>query len=1031
MAKQNLLLVDADPRSLRVLEVSLRKAGYSVTACENAESALEMVSLSEPDLILSDTRLPEMDGFSFVEKLRATESVDDIPLMFLSSDGSVESKVRGLELGVEDYLTKPIYIKEIITRVNLVLQRHERRGLERRSLTKTRFAGSLSEMGLVDLLQTIDISRKSGVLSLDEGVRSGTIYFDEGRLVHAELDSKAAPDRPADGAASPRTHLLKGERAIYRFLVWSEGDFDLEFRTVEPPEVTIQTSTQGLLMEGMRRLDEWGRMLEQLPPLDSIFEVESGELLERLAEIPDEINDLLRLFDGHRSLMDVVDVSADDDLQTLASISKLYFEGLIVDSGRSASEEKVRLDEALVPAAESMFPPSPSRADLDVVADQAPDDVSTSAIPKALIPDFSQESDQLVSSGMGDAETAGTPAGSTVATAAADPSVGEDDTLEPATEGREHEPADPMAASGDQGMAKKGRRRRRRAKRVGEESNVIQFPAQKTASGELASPMSRSSVPAPAGSATRARDDESGKQQLDAERPKKSAMPERPSETIEGPAGPVADLGGEAQVDKGSAEAVAKQGAAQDTRAALDEAPVADADDAQAGADLPGADLPGADLPGADLPGADLPGADVPGADAEESQAADEADRVGPHEPEVAKVQPRKESTPPVVKVEKSSGASSEATSGATADGDTATGGTSGSGKKGKKKKRKARTTKPATGKGKDTTSSQTIRAITQTGEHAALATDFFTAPSYESTLDDQENWDDLEATPLQLTKSEERWKRIVGLLFGGAIVALGIFLIYKYYLTPQPVDLSGPVRVRLPEMPVAEARDEQALYEEELRADEQGPDQQGSGELGSDELGSGELGSGELGSDELGSDELGAGEAAVVAEGGSLENPVVADGVGVEGSEGTGSQDPAVTHPTAAGAPEQPDEAAADPGAPPAASGSYATLLEEAGSLRGRRREAKYREAIEVNPAGGEALGELAWLLLNRGQYQEAKQLAERASTVDPTSSKAWITLGAARQALRDNPGAMEAYRACVETGTGQYVRDCRAMLR
>ena len=133
MAKKSLLLVDADPRSLRVLEVSLRKAGYSVATCRDAPNALETVDLSQPDLILSDTRLPGTNGFELVEALRRRDDHKGVPFMFLSSDSSVESKVRGLELGVEDYLVKPIYIKEIITRINLTLQRQEREGLARRT----------------------------------------------------------------------------------------------------------------------------------------------------------------------------------------------------------------------------------------------------------------------------------------------------------------------------------------------------------------------------------------------------------------------------------------------------------------------------------------------------------------------------------------------------------------------------------------------------------------------------------------------------------------------------------------------------------------------------------------------------------------------------------------------------------------------------------------------------------------------------------------------------------------------------------
>jgi DNA-binding response OmpR family regulator len=164
VAKQNLLLVDADLRSLRVLEVSLRKAGYSVATSGDARGALELMELSKPDLILSDTRLPQMDGFAFIEAIRKSPELSDVPMIFLSSDTSVESKVKGLELGVEDYLTKPIYIKEILARVNVVLQRKRREGIELRQTSKQKFTGALSDIGVVDLLQTIDNSKKSGVL---------------------------------------------------------------------------------------------------------------------------------------------------------------------------------------------------------------------------------------------------------------------------------------------------------------------------------------------------------------------------------------------------------------------------------------------------------------------------------------------------------------------------------------------------------------------------------------------------------------------------------------------------------------------------------------------------------------------------------------------------------------------------------------------------------------------------------------------------------------------------------------------------
>jgi len=361
LAKQNLLLVDADLRSLRVLEVSLRKSGYSVATSSDARDALEVMEYSKPDLILSDTRLPHMDGFMFIEEIRRRSDLADVPLIFLSSDTSVESKVRGLELGVEDYLTKPIYIKEIVARVNVVLQRKRREGIELRGQTsKQKFTGALSDIGVVDLLQTIDNSKKSGVLHLSSSSQLGAIYFRHGNPVDAELGP------------------LRGARAIYRALVWTEGTFEIDFRDVRREDV-IQTSTQGVLMEGMRRLDEWGRLLEQLPDLNSVFEVNDEQLLERLAEIPDEINGILRLFDGQHSLMQVVDACNEDDLETLTAISKLYFEGLVFNTGRRLSQAPGQEIEAPKPSAE---PP----AELDESGEESGDVVpghAGSAFPPA------------------------------------------------------------------------------------------------------------------------------------------------------------------------------------------------------------------------------------------------------------------------------------------------------------------------------------------------------------------------------------------------------------------------------------------------------------------------------------------------------------------------------------------------------------------------------------------------------------------------------------------------------------------------
>lgn len=314
MAKKKVLLVDADLRSLRVLEVSLRKAGYNVTSAPDGLAALEVVAHQAPDLVIADTKLPKLDGYGFVRRLKDMREHSGTPVIFLASQRSVEDKIRGLELGVEDYLTKPIFVRELLARVNVVLARRTQETLSDQRASesmKTRFAGSIHEMTVVDLLQTFELSRRSGTITLKSGRRLGWVWFNDGRLVDAEVGG------------------LRGEEAVYRMLVWSEADFEVDFGPVDREEV-VDVPTSQLVMEGMRRADDWGRLVEQLPPLSDIYEVDHEKLIERLSEIPDELNGILRLLDGRRSLMEVIDESPFEDLSTLSTLSKLYFEGLLV-----------------------------------------------------------------------------------------------------------------------------------------------------------------------------------------------------------------------------------------------------------------------------------------------------------------------------------------------------------------------------------------------------------------------------------------------------------------------------------------------------------------------------------------------------------------------------------------------------------------------------------------------------------------------------------------------------------------------------
>ena len=323
MARQNLLLVDGDTRSRRVLEVSLRKAGFSVTTAENLEQALLVLEHGEPDLIISDTRLqPEHDGFEFCLEVKKNPKWTAIPFVFLTSAKAIEDKVRGLELGVEDYLVKPIYIKEVTTRLRMLVQRKQRERLEKKDAARTKFTGHLADMAVVDLFQTIEISRKSGTIELETDLGNATVWFRDGKVIDAQMGR------------------LQAAAAVYRLLGISEGTFEVEFRTISRTSV-IEDATQTLLMEGMRRVDEWVRLLEGLPPLDHILTLDERLLAVRPEPLASVEATLLRRFDGRRTIIEIIDDTGVDDLEVLQMIGSLYFEGLLTDELGSGDDELV------------------------------------------------------------------------------------------------------------------------------------------------------------------------------------------------------------------------------------------------------------------------------------------------------------------------------------------------------------------------------------------------------------------------------------------------------------------------------------------------------------------------------------------------------------------------------------------------------------------------------------------------------------------------------------------------------------------
>lgn len=117
-----ILVVDDEPRMIRFIRMNLELEGYHVVEANNGLEALDQVRKHLPDLVIMDVMMPKMDGF---ESLRLLREISTVPVILLTVKSDEEDRIHGLELGADDYVTKPFSPRELVSRVNAVLRRAE------------------------------------------------------------------------------------------------------------------------------------------------------------------------------------------------------------------------------------------------------------------------------------------------------------------------------------------------------------------------------------------------------------------------------------------------------------------------------------------------------------------------------------------------------------------------------------------------------------------------------------------------------------------------------------------------------------------------------------------------------------------------------------------------------------------------------------------------------------------------------------------------------------------------------------------
>jgi CheY-like chemotaxis protein len=233
------LVVDGDPVSRRFVEIALGKTGeFIVEAAESAAAATEILRVQTVELIIADTDLSDANGLQFFRVLSQENRLRGVPFVFLSADRRPEAKIAAFRAGVADYLIKPCHGGEFKARACSLVER-ERRARATARRRNYVLAGDLLAMGFPDLVNTIEMARRSGVLSLVLSSALAQVFFADGRVVHARYGN------------------LIGAAAVHRLVDESSGSFEFAPGECEIPaeQWTIHESATSLILEGARLAD--------------------------------------------------------------------------------------------------------------------------------------------------------------------------------------------------------------------------------------------------------------------------------------------------------------------------------------------------------------------------------------------------------------------------------------------------------------------------------------------------------------------------------------------------------------------------------------------------------------------------------------------------------------------------------------------------------------------------------------------------------------------------------------------------------
>jgi ActR/RegA family two-component response regulator len=298
------LVVDADPRGLEALAYGFEGDGWQPTLTPDYADAPQAAARSEPKLAVVVVREPIGPALAALRGLRAGHAPSPLPVLVLGPE-AIRQEVRAIA-GV-DFLALPAFVRDVLTASKLLAATYQASG---RVGDELELSASLSDYGLFYLVRTMISLGRSGILQIERATRRGEIRFSEGEVTGATVGS------------------LTGSAALHQLLLWEEAALDLKLR----PTVhrgPFNQRPDDLIDEAERFLRDFNHASKELGPMERVLLADPEKAAAIDETLPVEVAPLVRLFDGRRTLGDVIEDSPYRVFDTLRSVTRLIDMGVL------------------------------------------------------------------------------------------------------------------------------------------------------------------------------------------------------------------------------------------------------------------------------------------------------------------------------------------------------------------------------------------------------------------------------------------------------------------------------------------------------------------------------------------------------------------------------------------------------------------------------------------------------------------------------------------------------------------------------